>query len=124
MKLTEELKKIEIGVLTRKQIEEFLLGDWEYYKRFFKNPDLTEDFKLWVVNQDGLYIQLINNPSEEVQLAAVNEKGWTIQFIIDPSEVVQLAAVNQNRRAIEVINNPTEKAKELARQKGFIYENN
>jgi hypothetical protein len=118
MKLEEELKKIEIGVLTRKQIEEFLLGNWEFYKEFFKNPELTEDFKLYVVNQNGLYIQLIKNPSEAVQLAAVNEKGWSIQFIIDPSEAVQLAAINQIRSAIYFINNPTERAKELARSKG------
>jgi hypothetical protein len=117
MKITEELKKIENNVLTRKQIKEFEKLDYINYEEF-KNPALTEETKIYVVSRDGWNIKFIINPSEAVQLAAVNNYGGSIQFIENPSEKIQLAAVSQNGWAIKHIDNPSEKVIELARSKG------
>jgi hypothetical protein len=147
MKLEEELKQIENDVLIQKQIEEFEkieAPNDEKYDIFFSNPELTEEFKLWLINNKGYYITEIKNPSEEIQLAAVIKYGdvieyfknpseevqlaaiknrwWVIEFIQNPSEVVQLEAIKQDNRSFYLIQNPTEKVKELAKIKGvFIW---
>ena len=57
--------------------------------------------KLAAVQQDGLAIWYIANPSEAVQLAAVARDGYAIRYIANPSEAVQFAAVDQNALAIQ-----------------------
>jgi hypothetical protein len=121
MKIEEELKQIENDILTQKQIAEFKKIKFTFgWVSLLKNLKLTEECKLWVVNQGGSYIQFIKNPTEEMNLEAINQGGRFIRHIPNPSEAVQLAAVNQDGKAFEFIKNPTEAVKELARIKGVI----
>ena len=121
MKITEEIKKIEVNVSTRKQIAEFKkIDNSDKYEGFFQNPDLTEDCKLWIImNYGGCFIKYIKNPSEEIQLKVVKKDGWNIQFIINPIEEAQIEAVKQSKWFIRHIQNPTENVKELARSYGI-----
>ena len=48
-----------------------------------------------------------------MKLAAVNQDGLAIEYIKDPSEAMQLAAVNQSTEAIKYIKNPCEKIRLL-----------
>ena len=57
--------------------------------------------QLAAVRTNGLSIQYIANPSEEVQLAAVRNVGYAIKYIDNPSESVKLAALH-NYRLIHV----------------------
>ena len=83
-----------------------------------KNP--SEEVQLEAVKHDGSAIQHIKNPSEAVQLEAVKQNGSAIRYIKNPSEVVQLEAVKQNGSAIQYIKDPSEKLKlEAAKNNGF-----
>ena len=42
----------------------------------------------WEVKENGLAIQCINNPSEEVQLEAIKKDGLAIRYVKNPSEKV------------------------------------
>ncbi len=82
--------------------------------------DLEELNDLYLVQQDGVNIRSIRNPSIEVQLAAVSQDGTNIQFIKNPSKEVQLAAVMQNGYSIQYIRKPTEEIQLAAvRKNGY-----
>ena len=82
----------------------------EYIKKIGINntSEISSVIQLSGINTDGLVIQYIKNPSEQMKLAAVNHDGLAIQYIKNPSEQVQLAAVNDNYRSIMFIDNPSE----------------
>ena len=85
--------------------------------------DEIEEKNLAAVNNNGLVIEYIKNPSEAVQLAAVKENADAIRYIKNPSEAVKLAAVNKDGYAIEYIENPSENVQLAAvKQNGYAIE--
>jgi hypothetical protein len=77
--------------------------------------------KLAAVKQnDGLAIQYIKNPSEEIKLTAVKQNGLIIKYIKNPSEEIKSTAVEQNGLAIQHIKNPSKEVKlAAARRLGY-----
>ena len=85
-------------------------------KEYFSNLSEEEMYK--IVEYDYSVIQYITNPS--VQLKAVKQNGLAIQYIKNPTEEMKLEAVKQNGLAIKYINNPTEEMKlEAVKQNGL-----
>jgi hypothetical protein len=85
--------------------------------QFIKDP--SEEMKLEAVRQDGWAIRFIKDPSERVQLEAVRQDGYAIRFIKDPSEKMKLEAVRYDGRTIQFIKDPSEEMKlEAVRQYG------
>lgn len=76
--------------------------------------DETEQRNRIAVQKNGLVIERIRNPSEEVQLLAVSQYGMAIRFIQNPNEAVQLAAIQQIGIAIEHIQKPCSVTQVLA----------
>jgi hypothetical protein len=91
----------------------------EFNKKYpwvFKNIKFTEEEQQLAVQQDGLAIRFIDNPSEEVKKLAVQQDGYAIQFIANPSEGIKKLAVQKNGLAIHYIKNPSEEIQKLAVQ--------
>jgi len=68
---------------------------------------LSEDAKIFAVENDEETLEYIDNPSTAIQIAAVKENEFAISYIEDPSLEVQLAAVTANGTAIEYIEDPS-----------------
>lgn len=79
------------------------------YIRVLESP--SEKVQLEAIKANPFAIDLIKNPSEKVQLAAVKKYGKTIKYIKDPSEKVQIEAVKRNVRAFKHIANPCEEVR-------------
>lgn len=62
----------------------------------------TEKEKLAAVKRNGLAIQYIHNPSEEIQLAAVEQDVSVIRYIHNPSDIV-IRYVIENCDDIDII---------------------
>jgi hypothetical protein len=95
----------------------------EYLKKIgINNASLIPSvIQLSGINDDGLVIQYIKNPSDQFQMAAVNQAGLAIRYIKNPNEQVQLAAVNNNYRAIKFIDNPSEQVQLIVVKKNGEY---
>lgn len=72
------------------------------------SDSLTEEQKISVVENDGLSLRLITDPSYDVQLAAIKDNANAIQYIEDPDESLQMAAVTGYPKSIKFIKDPTE----------------
>lgn len=101
MKLSEFKEKvIEIhGREVWEQIEKSY--EYEVYKD-------TEEEQLKEVQENGLAIQFINNPSLKVQFYAIRKDPYAIQYIDNPIEELQLEAIKKNPFVIGYMKNPTE----------------
>ena len=73
-----------------------------------------------IVQQIGLAIQYIKEPSEEVRRLAVQQNCLAIQYIKEPSEEVRRLAVQQNGDAIHYIKEPSEEVQRLAVQQNGL----
>jgi hypothetical protein len=82
----------------------------ENKKIITENIDVSETVKL-----GGIYIRLIENPSEELQLLAVKNNIHSLKYIKNPSESVQLFVVSNYGFAIRDIDGkPPSEAVQLA----------
>ena len=89
-----------------------LLKKQSYYKHFDSEKD-----KIIAVQQNGVAIKYIHNPSEDLcKLAVQQKRGLAIKYIHNPSEDVCKLAVQQNGYAIQYIHNPSEDLCKLAVQ--------
>ena len=90
MKLSEFKKRVK---------EEFGSEKWEKIENSYAYNvyTATEEEQIEAVQNNGLMLEYINNPSEKVQLKAVKDYGYAIQYIDNPSEKVQLEAVRQKK---------------------------
>ena len=70
-----------------------------------------------IVQQNGLAIRFVKEPSEEECRLAVQENGCAIQYIKEPSEEVGRLAVQENGCAIQYIKEPSEEVRRLAVQR-------
>jgi len=84
------------------------------------DANFADDADITSVMKDGLAIQKINDPSEEVQLAAVKQNGMALEYINNPNEKVTLAAVSENPYAMEFVHNPS-KAIQFSAIKNLSY---
>lgn len=77
--------------------------------------DPDEEMQMTAVSEDGLAIQFIKTPSFSVQLAAVIQNGDSVRYIENPCEEVQIASLMESRgESIRYIRNPSERAADLA----------
>ena len=94
-------------------------------KLILHNIQLISELPLWldatvtkkIVQQNGIAIMYIKEPSEEVRRLAVQRNGCTIMYIKKPSEEVCRLAVQENGLAIMYIKEPSEEVRRLAVQK-------
>ena len=71
--------------------------------KYMDSPSLKVQYAA-LARHDGMAIEYIKNPSEEIQLKVVNINGRLIKHIDNPTEDVVLAAVKQNKNSIKFIN--------------------
>ena len=87
------------------------------YKIAKDNKDIikymTEDSQKKVMEEDGLLLKFIPEPTDAVIKAAVDNNGAAIKFVKDPTEEQQERAVINSIFAIQYIKNPSEKVKEI-----------
>ena len=81
MKLSEFKKRVK---------EEFGSEKWEKIENSYAYNvyTATEEEQIEAVQNNGLMLEYINNPSEKVQLEAVRQKRYTIANIHNPTDKV------------------------------------
>ncbi len=114
--LTEHLEKAKERVLNKGKISFDIDDDEECLEavkkdgmqiEFIKNP--SEEVKLAAVGESGYAVKFIKNPSEEVQVAAVQRSYFSVVMIRPVCEKAQLAAIKESAEALQLIDKPTEK---------------
>ena len=67
----------------------------------------NNDLSLAAIKQNGWFLHIVRNPTDEICLAAVKQNGLALQHIKNPSDKICLAAVGQNGCALKYVRNPT-----------------
>lgn len=70
-------------------------------------PQPTEEMMLLAVQQDGLLLQYIKEPTAVVCEAALRQNPKAIRFVKEPDEAMMLAAVRQSWLLLEYIKQPS-----------------
>lgn len=67
----------------------------------------NEDTLFDLVYDDGLALEYIAHPSEELCLCAIRQNGRAIRYVANPTSAMLMEAVKQNGRALQYIRNPS-----------------
>ena len=80
----------------------------------------TEEFCKLAVQQDGLTLQFVISQTEKICNLAVQQNGWALQFVKEQTEEICKLAVQQNGWALEFVKEQTEEICKLAVQQNDL----
>ena len=99
-------------------------GDNRYLKDVlkakFKTEWLTEDMRLKMVKENGLFLKFIENQTPEICLVAVKQNGCILEYVKEQTSGICLEAVKQNGYALEYVKDQIpEICLEAVKQNGY-----
>lgn len=88
--------------------------------QFIEEIDDNEEYKLFIVKNNGTNIKYIKNPSKNVQIEAVKDTVFAIKYIENLHEDVALMCVKSSWNALELIKEPSDNViEEAIKTKGW-----
>lgn len=82
---------------------------------------MSENDKMDMIREDGLDIQFIKNPSDDMQMAAIVQNPESFRMIKNPSEKIQEYAIKILPDLIKYIPNPSENIQNVALRENPLY---
>lgn len=105
----DKMNKYEYNIFTKELEESNVVFDTdvEKVKKVIENKipkTITNYWKRRAVQQDGLNIRYIKNPSAFLKTKAVEQNSYSIGFIKNPSEKLQQTAIKNKEGCLKLIN--------------------